>query len=219
MQPVFFIIAALLQSAAPAACLLVPSSGTSIPVLAQAPPPTKPKSEPDDLSGRLIRKAVTETDEDLMEVILRLMTDSARKMEIDFDPGEPTRTLQKSIQDKIDEAIKAAAAKQRMKRQSPSAQSDRRRMPTVKKDASKRQPPKQGGSRSASSTSSTESDSSGGAAGAASDRTDLRDPRRGWGNLPQRQREEMIQGAGEQYLERYRAWVERYYRALQEKSD
>lgn len=193
-----------------------------MPVLAQDPPPSKPKGAEDDLSGRLIRKAVTETDEDLMDVILRLMSDSAKKMEIDFDPGESTRTLQKSIQEKIDEAIKVAASKQRMKRQSPSAQSDRRRMPTAKKEPPKRQPPKQetlGGSRSASSTSSTENDSPGGAADATSDRTDLRDPRRGWGNLPQRQREEMIQGAGEQYLERYRAWVERYYRALQEKSD
>lgn len=200
-------------------CLPVPASGTTRPVLAPDPPPAKPKSEPDDLSGRLIRKAVTETDEGLMDVILRLMTDSAKKMEIDFDPGESTRTLQKSIQEKIDEAIKAAAAKQRMKRQSPSAQSDRRRMPTAKKEPPKRQPPKQDGTHSASSTSSTESDSQGGAADAASDRTDLRDPRRGWGNLPQRQREEMIQGAGEQCLERYRTWVERYYRALQEKSD
>jgi len=202
-----------------AACLPVSSSGTESPVLAQNPPPTNPKPEPDDLSGRLIRKAVTEADEDLMDVILRLMTDSAKKVEIDFDPGEATRSLQKSIQEKIDEAIKVAASKQRMKRQSPSAQSDRRRMPTAKKEPPKRQPPKQGGSRSASSTSSAESDSQGGDAGAASDRTDLRDPRRGWGNLPQRQREEMIQGAGEQCLERYRAWVERYYRALQEKSD
>ena len=201
------------------ACLSVPASEAPTAVAAQEPPPSKAKSEPGDLSGRLIRKAVTETDEDLMEVILRLMADSAKKMEIDFDPGEATRTVQKSIQEKIDEAIKVAASKQRMKRQSPSAQSDRRRMPTAKKDPPKRQPPKQGGSRSASSTSSTESDSQGGAADAASDRTDLRDPRRGWGNLPQRQREEMIQGAGEQCLERYRAWVERYYRALQEKSD
>jgi hypothetical protein len=43
--------------------------------------------------------------------------------------------------------------------------------------------------------------------------------RRSWGHLPQRDREEVIQGIGEACLERYRVWIERYYRALQETGD
>ena len=31
-----------------------------------------------------------------------------------------------------------------------------------------------------------------------------------------REREEVIQGVSERYLERYRVWIERYYQALQE---
>jgi hypothetical protein len=48
---------------------------------------------------------------------------------------------------------------------------------------------------------------------------DLQDLRRAWGHLPMREREEIIQGVGERYLERYRDWIERYYRTLQETDD
>ncbi|MFQ5495803.1 MAG: hypothetical protein ACE5EX_10530, partial [Phycisphaerae bacterium] len=44
----------------------------------------------------------------------------------------------------------------------------------------------------------------------------FRELRRGWGHLPGREREELIQGISERYLDRYREWIERYYRALQE---
>jgi len=187
---------------------------------AQDPPPVKPPKDPDDLSARLIRKAVTESDEDLMDTIVRLMTDSAKKMEIEFDPGEKTQAVQKSIHEKLDEAIKAAAARQRIRKQSPSQQSDRRRMPSAKREPPKRSPGKDSGVRSASASTPNENDAQGGPAlSPGGERTDLRDPRRGWGALPQRQRDEIIQGAGEDSLERFRVWVERYYRALQEKTD
>jgi hypothetical protein len=45
---------------------------------------------------------------------------------------------------------------------------------------------------------------------------ELIDVRRAWGHLPMREREEIIQGVNEEFLEEYREWVERYYRALQE---
>lgn len=48
---------------------------------------------------------------------------------------------------------------------------------------------------------------------------DIHELRRTWGHLPMREREEIIQGIGESFLERYRDWIERYYRALQEAED
>ena len=182
------------------------------------PPPNKPPRDPDDLSGRLIRKATTDSDEDLMDGIVRLMTEAAKKVEMEFDPGPDTQTLQKTIHDKLDEAVKLAASKQRTKRQTPSAESDRRRMPSAKREPPKRTPPKDAPSRSTESDPTSDAPAQA-ASGGPSDRNDLHDPRRGWGQLPQRQREEIIQGAGEGFLERYRTWVERYYRALQEKAD
>ena len=50
-------------------------------------------------------------------------------------------------------------------------------------------------------------------------RGDLQETRRSWGLLPQRERDEMIQGSSEGYIERYREWIERYYRALQESGE
>jgi hypothetical protein len=54
------------------------------------------------------------------------------------------------------------------------------------------------------------------AAGGVSAGGELREFRRAWGHLPMREREEIIQGIAESFLERYREWIERYYRALQE---
>ena len=59
--------------------------------------------------------------------------------------------------------------------------------------------------------------------GAAADATapggDLDARRRAWGHLPMRERDEILQGLSDQYLQRYRVWIERYYKALQEAKD
>src|SRR3990172_3454713 len=95
-------------------------------------PPGEPPKKIDDLGERLIRKTVTDGDEDMMATIVRLMTDASRKLEIEFDPGEETQALQGRIQVKLEEAIKAAASKQRARKQSPvQTDPDKRRMPTA----------------------------------------------------------------------------------------
>ena len=67
--------------------------------------------------------------------------------------------------------------------------------------------------------SGTTDGKTGSQAGAESTRGDLREVRGTWGHLPMRDREEVIQGIGETFLERYREWIERYYRALQESDE
>ena len=42
----------------------------------------------------------------------------------------------------------------------------------------------------------------------------FREWRSGWGHLPQRDRDEIIQGVGERSLDKFRRWIERYYKAL-----
>ena len=42
----------------------------------------------------------------------------------------------------------------------------------------------------------------------------LRELRRGWGRLPARDRDEVVQGFDQDFLTKYRQWIERYYRAL-----
>ncbi|MBI1827151.1 MAG: hypothetical protein HYR83_12295 [Planctomycetes bacterium] len=171
----------------------------------------------EDLAGRLIRKSVTESDEGLMDNVLRLMDETAHRMEIDFDSGSRTQELQKQISDKLDEAIKIAAAQRRPQKQNnSSASSDRRRGPNNAKSPTGKQGAPTAAAK-AKESSTDESNAPSGAQGPAeSARGEIRDLRRGWGQLPERQRDEVIQGSGEGYLERYRQWIEKYYRALQE---
>ena len=181
-------------------------------------PPSQPPKKVDDLGQRLIRKAVTDGGEDIMATIVRLMTEATRKMEIEFDPGEETQALQGRIQEKLDEAIKAAASKQRAGKKSPTpTDPDKRRMPTTGKREQRPEAKAKGESPPGSTSNTVEAPASDGRSEA--ERAALQDTRRSWGHLPLREREEVIQGVGEGFLERYRVWIERYYRALQESDE
>lgn len=181
-------------------------------------PPSIPPKKVDDLGERLIRKAVTDGEEDIMATIVRLMAEASRKMEIEFDPGEETQALQGRIQEKLDEAIKAAASKQRARKQSPApTDPDKRRMPTAGKREQRPDAKAKGESSKGSTSNTAEAPAADGRSEA--ERAALQDTRRSWGQLPRREREEVIQGVGEGFLERYRVWIERYYRALQESDE
>jgi hypothetical protein len=186
---------------------------------AQAPPsPPQPEGSDEKLGERLIRKAVTDSDEDLMDTVINLMSDAAHRLEIDFDAGEQTQTVQHEILDRLNDAIKVAALQRRPRRQpAPSSASDKRRMSKNKQRKSDSKSTSEGGD--GQSTASNTAQAEGGEADRKSLTGDLRELRRAWGHLPMREREEIIQGIGESVLERYREWVERYYRALQEAED
>ncbi|MGB2985936.1 MAG: hypothetical protein WBE26_08635 [Phycisphaerae bacterium] len=177
--------------------------------------PSKEDTTDERLGERLIRKAVTDSDEDTMAIIIRLMDEATRKLEIEFDAGDETQKLQRRIMLELDVAIKTAAAQRRPLRHSgqPTG-ADKRRMPTDGRRASREGVRGQEAGEDSSSSDTTD------AGGALSKEEpaggDLRESRRAWGHLPMREREEIIQGVGERYLERYRTWIERYYRALQE---
>lgn len=173
-------------------------------------PEDKAKSDERKLSRRLIR-GTTVDDEDIMERIIRLMDQTARRLEVDFDTGEETQALQLEVLKQLDDAVKMAAAQTRKSSgQQCSSKSDRRRR--QEKDKSRSAEPNSNKGESASTAPAGRKPTAGG----IHDRDDLAESRRGWGNLPQRERDEVIQGAGERYLERYRKWIEQYYRALQE---
>jgi len=192
-------------------------ASTAVVARAQEPPPPTPERKVDDLARKLIDQAASDADEDLMASIMRLMSDAAQRLEIRFDPGGETQTVQRTILTKLDEAVKVAAARRRpMRSRSQTASADKRRMP-------KNRPDKRPGAKdsraavTARDTSSAQrTDAVKRAAGPGGE---LQETRRTWGQLPMRDREEIIQGIGEQFLERYRAWIERYYRALQESDE
>ena len=96
---------------------------------AQTPTPPKQQDEQDrELAEKLKRKASTGADEDLMDSIIRLMNESARRIEIDFDAGDDTQSVQRQVVDRLDEAIKIAASQRRPKRSRKQPSGDKRRM-------------------------------------------------------------------------------------------
>ena len=48
--------------------------------------------------------------------------------------------------------------------------------------------------------------------------SDRAEVRRGWGFLPQRDREAIVQGSNEEFHAKYREYIERYYRAIAERA-
>ncbi len=209
--------------------------GPRIALAQQAPPKPSPapiaperpneasKDEPgadkqaEELGKRLLRKAVAESDEDVMATTLRLMGESERKLGIDFDPGDETQQVQSSILDKLNDAIKTAGKRRMGRGGQASWSSDRRRS----EGAAKPQPPPEANRKSSGAGGGdAEGTTTPTAAGETKPvRGDLQETRRSWGLLPQRERDEMIQGSSEGYIERYREWIERYYRALQESGE
>ena len=179
------------------------------------PDSDRPSKDGQKLGERLIRQAAGGEDEGVMERIVRLMKTSSRRLIIEFDVGEQTQTIQDDIVDNLDVAIRKAAARRRPQRSRDRSQrSDkRRRSQMASKDQRSDRP--QGangksGADSASAAAGTVADADRASGGR------LHETRRTWGHLPQRDREEFIQGIGERFLDRYREWIERYYRALQE---
>jgi len=100
------------------------------PGIAKAQDDPKPEGSraADERAGeRLIRKAAGDGDEDLMTNILEMMQDSSRRLEIDFDPGRDTQSVQAGIIEQLDEVIKLAASRRRPRSRSMPSSSDKRR--------------------------------------------------------------------------------------------
>jgi len=189
-------------------------------IAATAPPeaaePAPEKKGPDDLAAKLIRDTVNQsTSEDPMAVLVQSMGEIAHKLQEEFDPGEQTQTQQREVMAKLDEAIKAAAARRQAKSQSqPKEGTDKRTMPAARKP----QPPAEAKKPASDGSAKDSAEKSAGEAAVEQkgQQTNLSSSRRSWGHLPQRDREELQQGAQEEFLERYRPWVEQYFRTLQE---
>ena len=182
---------------------------------AQEPaPPAEPQPEASDLGRKLVRKAVAESDEDIMEQIMRLMGESSRRLDVRFDAGDETQALQQQAIEKLDEAIKEAASQLRKKKMQPrEKQQDKRKQ----QDPSRSQPEKsqRDAAQAYADPQSSEALDKGEAEETRLPGGELRDARRSWGLLPLRDRDEVIQGKNEASLERYRQMIERYFRMLQ----
>ena len=175
------------------------------------PTPDRPSTDTDELAKRLLDGAGGSGD--VMDRILALMRQSGRRLDIDFDPGVATQAVQTRILEELDNAVKAAAQKRRRQSKSESTSAADKRRPTSDKTQTKP------GDHSSSAPESGATPTANKGDHPADTRTGLgalRESRRGWGRLPERDREQILQGADESTLQRYKAWIDRYYRALQD---
>ncbi len=170
----------------------------------------RPKSK---LGERLIREIAQGGDDDVMATVMRLMEDSGRRLDIDFDAGAETQAVQQEIVARLDEAILSAAKQRRRGRRRKQQSGDRRSKMARKQDSAKAD---EKGEQGQSNAESEQAGQRGSASQVDAAQGALRETRRGWGHLPPRERDEVIQGSEDASLERYREWIERYYRALQE---
>lgn len=177
-------------------------------MFAQQTRPDEPPPKDEDLARKLIHGADDES-EGVMGEIMALMDRSADRVGRDFDTGPSTRLVQQSILDKLDEAISSARKKKSKSQSTPQSTGEAR----------ENQPPSKGEQSQPQDAAAQQGEEVGAIKGEAAEAQGSQPPReirRSWGNLPFRDRDEILQGIDEDSVERFRELIEEYYRALAE---
>lgn len=141
------------------------------------------------------------------------MADTARaRLQELLDPGHVTQTLQIQTLSMIDSAIEQAR-----KNQSQSSSQSQGQGQQQDRGQGRQQQPQQGRQQGGQGQASMEdSTMTSGQAQTPVVEGDLREMRRSWNNLPQKDREEVVQGSDEQGLQIHRDLIKRYYELLAE---
>jgi hypothetical protein len=163
------------------------------------------KKEFDDLSERLLKKEID--NRDVMTRIVANMRSAEERLKHEYDAGGETQALQQEILEDLDLAIKSASNRSKQRSGQPSKSDTRRKGNPSEQPDSAPQP-------GASAKSGEPSAKVRPTRLRVNTTGRLREYRRGWGHLPQRDRDAILQGSQEQSVERYRSWIDRYYRAL-----
>ncbi len=178
----------------------------------------KATTQPSEADKALIRKLLDGAQgKDKSPAIIRAldgMQASSVKLTLEFDPGGETQKIQRGIVRDLEQAIEEAWKSQKRRptsQQSQSKSKPRRR--SSKQSASADQ--KQATTPQGAGPKMDDSPTRGRPVAATTQPSGrLRELRRGWGHLPARQRDEVVQGFKQDFLTKYREWIERYYRAL-----
>jgi len=161
------------------------------------------------LGRRLLDDRPDDGDTDVMARVLRLMDESAERMHLRFDPGPGTQAVQQEVIEQLDDAIKVALKQRGRTSRSIGVAGDRRTMPGA--DPSRSRSEKSGTGKASTSTARRSPP--------PDDRLRIRrgvfrESRRGWGRLPDRDRERILQGIDDSFAQPYRELIEAYYRTL-----
>ncbi len=184
--------------------------GTCLTVSAQTSEPDAAKrNREQDLAKRLLGGSPDE--DDVMDRILNRMTEAEDALLGDFNSGEFTQAAQKKAIEELESAIRDAVRRGSSGDGQPQSGDKRKRKEAASTDAKSARSPGGRGGEGGESAKPTSADAN---APRKRPQGPVREWRRGWGNLPPRDREEMTQGADEQSMAAFREWIEQYYRAL-----
>ncbi len=181
--------------------------------LAVAAPPsgwTQENGSDDESKRRLIRKTKGQDDGDVMSRIIDHMARAGERLADTFDPGDATQQIQKEALRDLDLAIKQAKQNMRASRSASAQNREKRGEGQTSDDA-------EGDDAEGRSDSGSGDEGSAGLGGdieVGKDGGTMSERRRHWGHLPPRDRDAMIQGVDDEYLEKYRRQIERYYQTL-----
>ncbi|MEI7766599.1 MAG: hypothetical protein WCJ97_04075 [Phycisphaerae bacterium] len=205
-----------LPTTQPAATPKKPDAAT--PTVNQLNPEEAMKVDKEDLTNNLLnREEETKDPMKILERMLKRMDKSADQLSSKTDPGSQTQEIQRRIDGDLAMAIELVRQQQQKQQQQQQSESKEE---AQKKQQSQQQSQGQGKSPSPDpqgNQAAQESKLPPGSPGAfQANGQNIKEGRQEWGNLPQRERELIVNGAGEEILPSYRDMVQKYYRALAE---
>ena len=144
----------------------------------------------------------------------RRMTRSQVRLGEDQDPGKVTQVVQQKIVDALDRFIDEAKKSQQQQQASSQSESEQEGKPDPN---SKPKPGDPSPGKPGGQTAAAKSQISPGG-NPPSPTGDIRETAKDWGGISQRDRQAIIESAGENIIEKYRTLTEEYYRALSVKA-
>ena len=174
----------------------------------------------DELVRKLLNRAAGQGEnEEVVQRIMRLMEASRLRLGGRFDPGDQTQKIQKRILEEMDEAIKRSrqsrSRSQQQKQQRASRSGvQRRRGQRRNGQQQKKDQQGKGQQTGAGKDAAEDEQASKGQAQSGEKGKRAAVTARSWGNLPPRDREAVLQGIKDDVLPKFRALIDRYYKAL-----
>lgn len=161
----------------------------------------------------------------VMARILSRMQKSYERLAQAYDSGAVTREIQRRIVADLAKALEAARQREKQPQSSPQSQPSKQQQDKQKSQRPKQQgkkPEKKNGKKDGKKDAGADARGRDKPAGriAAGKRTQaaragpIEETRRTWGNVPPRDRDEVVQGSEEKTIRKYAEQVERYYEAL-----
>lgn len=155
---------------------------------------------------------------DNVEETLARMEQAEKLLMEELDCGERTQQIQQQALAGIDKLIEEAR-KNRVSARGGSQYRRKRESRPTPRPSSREDSAGRAGAKAATAQQAGQAPADGGSGAESTRAGEKADLSRGWGYLPQRDREEIVQGFDEEFIAKYRQQILRYYRQLAEQAE